>query len=314
MVYKKLFRMPTKVKITARSSSLTNSFVNSVIPVIPPIEKEIENALNILGMDKDSYCCVYCGDTATEWDHLNALVREKNPTGYISEIQNLVPACGKCNQSKGNSNWKDWMQGNAKRSPKSRQIPDIQRRIERLERYEAEQEPTKIDFRNLVTESVWDEYWKKLEQLHNLLNEIQPYADDVARKVLAALGHETEVVETSAGVPTLSSSQNSRTHKASAAENISHLELFKKYLAEQSVGELDQVASSINSYVSYLNSIANRLSIKISPSTLGDMDKLNHVFNRLGELNVKRKTLGNLRVAARHYVQMCTSTLFKESE
>lgn len=313
MAYKKLFRMPTKVKITARSSSLTNSFVNSVIPVIPPSEKEIENALNILGMDKDSYCCVYCGDTATEWDHLNALVRKKNPTGYISEIQNLVPACGKCNQSKGNSNWKGWMLGDAKRSPKSRQIPDIQRRIELLERYEAEQEPTKIDFRNLVTEPVWDEYWQKLEQLHKLLNEIQPFADDMARKVLAALGQENEVVEGPADVSTLSSSQNSATRKASAAENIFHLELFKKYLAEQKVGENDEVASSINSYVSYLNSIANRLSIKISPSTLGDMDQLKDVFTRLSELNLKSKTLGNLRVAARHYVQMCMSTLSRKN-
>jgi hypothetical protein len=36
--YLKLFRMPRPVKITGRSSSITNSFINSIIPVIPPSE------------------------------------------------------------------------------------------------------------------------------------------------------------------------------------------------------------------------------------------------------------------------------------
>lgn len=312
MAYKKLFRMPKKVKITARSSSLTNSFVNSVIPVIQPSEAEIENALNILGMDLDSYCCVYCGDAATEWDHLNPLVRNKNPTGYISEIQNLVPACGKCNQSKGNSYWKDWMLGKADRSPKSRQIPDIESRIKQLEKYELEQKPTHIDFRNLVTEAIWDEYWQKLEQLHNLLNEIQPYADDMAKKILTELGKGTEVtnIDNVSAPSSISSKTSSR--KASAAENISHIELFKEYLASKRVGEKDQVASSIDSYVSYINSIANLLSIKISPSTLGDMHQFEDVFRRLTELKLKRTTLSNLRVAARHYVAMCMSMARRE--
>jgi hypothetical protein len=35
--------------------------------------------------------------------NLFLLVEEKEPIGYISEIRNLVPVCGKCNQSKGNS-------------------------------------------------------------------------------------------------------------------------------------------------------------------------------------------------------------------
>jgi len=36
--------------------------------------------------------CSYCGTPATEWDHLRPLVMNKKPTGYISEIHNLVPA------------------------------------------------------------------------------------------------------------------------------------------------------------------------------------------------------------------------------
>ena len=98
------FAMPKPVRITGRSSSITNSFVNGVIPVVVPSEAEVREALEILGM-LERVTCSYCGDTSTEWDHLRPLVDKQRPTGYISEIHNLVPACGKCNQSKGNKHW-----------------------------------------------------------------------------------------------------------------------------------------------------------------------------------------------------------------
>jgi 5-methylcytosine-specific restriction endonuclease McrA len=73
--------------------------MNSIIPIIVPTNEQVKEALDILGMDHDSFHCAYCGATASEWDHLRPLVLNKKPTGYISEIHNLVPACGKCNQS-----------------------------------------------------------------------------------------------------------------------------------------------------------------------------------------------------------------------
>jgi len=108
--------MPTPMKITGRSSSITNSFINSIIPIIVPTNEQVKEALEILGMDHDSFQCAYCGATASEWDHLRPLVLNKKPTGYISEIHNLVPACGKCNQSKGNKPWHTWITSSAKLS------------------------------------------------------------------------------------------------------------------------------------------------------------------------------------------------------
>lgn len=95
-----VFQMPTPMKILGRSSSITNAFINSIIPVIYPTEDNVREALKILEMDVDGVSCAYCGDKPTEWDHLRPLVLKQRPTGYISEIHNLVPACGKCNQSK----------------------------------------------------------------------------------------------------------------------------------------------------------------------------------------------------------------------
>ncbi|MDG1250094.1 MAG: HNH endonuclease [Gammaproteobacteria bacterium] len=71
----------------------------------------------------------FCGSTASEWDHLRPLVLDKKPTGYVSEIHNLVPACGKCNQSKGNKPWVSWIISTAKLSPRTRGVKDLEQRI-----------------------------------------------------------------------------------------------------------------------------------------------------------------------------------------
>jgi hypothetical protein len=124
-----LFSMPKPLAIAGRESIITHAFISSIIPVVAPTEEEVKTAIEILGM-QERVCCASCGDPHTEWEHLNPLVREKRPTGYISEIHNLVPACGKCNQSKGNRPWHEWMLSTAALSPSSRGIADVEVRIE----------------------------------------------------------------------------------------------------------------------------------------------------------------------------------------
>ena len=182
--YKLLFQMPKPVKITGRSSSITNSFVNSIIPVIQPSEEEIEEALNILNMTLETFQCAYCGGEATEWDHLRPLVKDKRPTGYISEIYNLVPACGKCNQSKGNKDWKIWINSNAKLSPKTKGIQDLEQRIARLEAYQNWEIPTKIDFQTLIGQELWNQHWKNLDIVHATMNEAQNLAEEIKNQVI----------------------------------------------------------------------------------------------------------------------------------
>ena len=93
------FHMPSVQTMVSRKSSITNAFVNAIIPVVPPSMEEIEEALRILAMTPDDVRFAYCGDRSSEWDHLRPLVKARRPTGFISEIGNLVPSCGKCNQS-----------------------------------------------------------------------------------------------------------------------------------------------------------------------------------------------------------------------
>ena len=74
--------------------------------------------------------CVYCGSPDVKrWDHLIAV----SEFG-LSRMGNLVLACARCDDSKGNRPYDEWMRGPAKYSPASRgDIPNVEARIRRIE-------------------------------------------------------------------------------------------------------------------------------------------------------------------------------------
>ena len=180
---KDVFNMPNPVTIMGRSSSITNSFVNGIIPVIEPTEDEIHDALTILEQNKDDVRCVYCGDKKTEWDHLYPLIVNKKHTGYITEIANLVPACGKCNQSKGNSNWKEWMLSNAEKSPKTRGIKDLDRRIEIIENYDKHFQKRIINLEELAGKELWEKYQRAYDSIIFNMESAQNIMDEIKKKI-----------------------------------------------------------------------------------------------------------------------------------
>jgi hypothetical protein len=180
------FRMPTPVSITGRSSSITNCFASAIIPVIHPTAEEVSEALAILALNADDLRCAYCGDVSTEWDHLRPLIVGQRPTGYVSEIKNLVPACGKCNQSKGNKPWRDWIESNAPRSPKARGLDGMQDRITRLEAYERWGSPRKIDFEDVLGSDLWAEHWKNWSAVIAELRKAQEFAKRLQSQIAAS--------------------------------------------------------------------------------------------------------------------------------
>jgi len=175
--------MPGLGSITGHTSSITNSFVGAIIPVIDPTEADIAEALAILNMLEDDIRCAYCGDPATEWDHLRPLVRDKQPTGHISEIGNLVPCCGKCNQSKGNKPWREWILSNARMSPATRNTPGLEARIHRLTTYEQTRPRKPLNFRALVGEESWAVYWQNHSNLVAAMKKSQEAADELRRMI-----------------------------------------------------------------------------------------------------------------------------------
>lgn len=179
MKFSAVFKLPQPITIKGRTSSVTNAFVNGIIPCLQPTEDQIKDALKLLGMDENTICCAYCGDRYTEWDHFHPLIRDKQPTGYITEIDNLVPACGKCNQSKGNRHWRDWISGSAKLSPRTRGVEDIVERIKRLDIYEANTKPHIIDFAKCVENNLWKKHWQNYELMIKLMADSQVLSNKI---------------------------------------------------------------------------------------------------------------------------------------
>ena len=197
--YLALFKMPTALKITGRSSSITNVFVNAILPTIIPTENEVRDALDILGMTRENFQCAYCGDTASEWDHLNPLVVDKKPTGFITEINNLVPSCGKCNQSKGNKDWKVWIQSSAKLSPQTRGIKDLSIRIVRLTAYEKVKRPKRLNVEEIAGAELWSAHMENLRQILLAMSTAQ----ELAMKIRARISAEHSVIDRDAKHQTL---------------------------------------------------------------------------------------------------------------
>ena len=78
--------------MVSRKSSITNAFVNAILPNIQPAPRKSNKHYRSSKMEPTDVRCSYCRNKATEWDHLRPIVINLRPTGYISEIANLVPS------------------------------------------------------------------------------------------------------------------------------------------------------------------------------------------------------------------------------
>jgi hypothetical protein len=80
---------------------------------------------------------------------------------------------------------------------------------------------------------------------------------------------------------------------------------YKKFIKEKGVGENDNVADSIKSYISYLNSVERYCKIKIGPNTLSTDSDIEALFSQLSKAEkLSAKTIKNCGSAMRHYVSM----------
>ena len=189
------FRLPPPQTMVARKSTLTNAFVSALIPSFAPTVEEIEEVLGILGLDPFDLRCSYCGGSWHTWDHLRPLVTKCKPTGYVTEIANLVPSCTPCNSSKGASPWKNWMFGKAKGSPLTRRIADLESRSDRLTQFENWRKPIKVDFEAVLGATDWNKYWSLHDAVISDMKAAQQVANELRKRVEESLHAQRRAVE-----------------------------------------------------------------------------------------------------------------------
>jgi len=186
---RRAFRMPKAATITFRTSTLTNAFAAAILPNLEPKTSAIAEVLRILEIDPSNLTCAYCGDKATEWEHLHSIVKGRVPTGYPTSIKNLVPSCGKCNQSKGGKEWRDWITSNAPLSPKSQNVRDLDKRIARIEKYEKWANCSQIPIIDIIGKDSYRKYFDKLNHIVSEMREAQRMADVLRAKIHNALSY-----------------------------------------------------------------------------------------------------------------------------
>lgn len=176
-------RQRRPLKITSRTSSVTNGFVQAILPQTVICDAQYDEARIRAHRLFGEGNCAYCGNSATDWDHLNPLVRNKRPTGHGFSASNLVPACGPCNQSKSGQAWEAWMKGKAKNSPSSRGVRDVEDRVEKLRLIDSEAQLHKIEIERLVSSDLLQDYWSKLEDIQKRMHSAQLLADQIREHI-----------------------------------------------------------------------------------------------------------------------------------
>jgi len=82
---------------------------------------------------------------------------------------------------------------------------------------------------------------------------------------------------------------------------IQHKNLYHDFIVERGVGLNDHVASSPDSYISYLKSVSKLVGSDINPTTLRSETDISNIARKLEGLR-KQKTIGNYCSAMRQYI------------
>jgi len=183
-------KIPGKATISNRTSTMASQFARARAPYIPPTPTQAEARYRLLRIDPTMPECAYCGGLPTEWDHLFPMVTGSRWTGYFTEIANLVPTCGKCNQSRGSKPFAQWMRGKAAWSPlvvlqskngmsRDAALVEIERRVAAIERAIAAQPPTRLFVDHEDTLEL------ELEQCRLELNKLLYRGEAIAAKLRA---------------------------------------------------------------------------------------------------------------------------------
>ena len=128
-------------------------------------EMEVDKAMQELGLNPLDLKCVYCGETATCWDHLIPAA-----TGGTHQVRNLAPACKPCNTRKGHKTLSYCFEA-------LEDSPDKTARKERLETFAASYNPgdSLLDLKD----------HRKMDEILDRIHQAMIEADEIVAKSIA---------------------------------------------------------------------------------------------------------------------------------
>ena len=173
----KRFKLPTKANLKGRSSTISNAFAISITPYIYPTSAAITDFYDLLAIEEGQ--CAYCLGDANAMDHIKPLVTDGLPTGYITDIHNLVPCCWACNSAKGKKDFSEWYlsKNNVDRLHKKGLSNDkIQERFSVIKNY-ISRIGVPLNYQEILGDDLWNEYLSRRKNLIAALRENQEFCD-----------------------------------------------------------------------------------------------------------------------------------------
>ena len=172
-----------------RSTTVAHAFASAIAPAEDLVASRLADAIRILNQDPGAdLSCVYCDEPAETWDHLAALVRAGESSGYGHTLGNLVPACRDCNSKRGNREWRSWLKASR---------PDGDERVTMIDKYVAfcgETPRTAHDLARVASQQI-----KRYQAIRGRIFELLKEADEVAREIRAIAAEEAAHRSTSHG-------------------------------------------------------------------------------------------------------------------
>lgn len=161
-----------------RVTTINHAFASAIAPCESYDPARSASAIRDLGQNpEDELACVYCGELAETWDHVYALVKAKQYSGYGHNLGNLVPCCRSCNARKGNRDWTDFLRKTAKPTAKSKE------RIKRLGRYFIKHPPQSLSISEI--EKLCPHDLDRLRRLQEKIILLMKEADELAGNIRA---------------------------------------------------------------------------------------------------------------------------------
>ena len=181
----KEFKLPNAPNFNGRKSTFAKALSDGIAPRIRPTREEFCNYKTYFkqGISKQ-FSCAYCGSDYDYLEHFRPLVVKSRPTGYGSDVYNLVPSCGNCNHKKKNDSWKKWMKD--KNNPgilNSKEHSIRYKRLEEFENWGDQNNVAKIDFEKLVGKEKWQQYLTEFEKLISAVEDLNKIQSEIRLKV-----------------------------------------------------------------------------------------------------------------------------------
>ena len=179
--------MPSKANLIGRKSTISNAFAISVTPYIRPSDDDLEKYYSELKIEEGQ--CAYCLGKGDGKDHLKPLVSDGMPTGYITDIHNLVPCCQRCNSSKGSKSFREWYKSkeNISRLKKDGLTDEqIESRYSIICSFE-DKIPEPINYEAIVGKELWEEYNRRRYKMLQELKDNQDFCNNLSKIVMEYL-------------------------------------------------------------------------------------------------------------------------------